>query len=187
MGFAAPSFPAAGVSRSALLGLLGLLALALAACAGDEGRRRVRSGERAVSAASPREAGVEAPLDDVSFDGRADVASRTFGESAPVNPQTVAVERFQTVAIREPASPPPEPRPRRRRAIDVDLQGASFEDAARLLSEVGDFPIVVEAPSAGTVHATLRRVDAWDALVAIAHAKGLVVTWQRGIAVVRAP
>jgi hypothetical protein len=159
--------------------LLLILAVALSGCGGDEGRRRIRSGERpAPTATEPGsgDAGVEPPVDDAAFDGRAHLASRT-----------VAEERFQTVAIREPASAPAEPRPRRRRAIDVDLQGAPFEDAARLLSEVGDFPIVVEAPSAGTVHATLRRVDAWDALVAIAHAKGLVVTWQRGIAVVRAP
>lgn len=159
--------------RSALL-LLVVIAVAVAGCAADEGRRRARTGPREEAPRAPDEAPT-AP-DEAAVDGRADMASRT-----------VAVERFQTVAIREPAAPPPEARPRRRRAIDVDLQGAPFEDAARLLGEVGDFPIVVEAPSAGTVHATLRRVDAWDALVAIAHAKGLVVTWQRGIAVVRAP
>lgn len=124
-----------------------------------------------------------APAPDEPPDAR-DPASVDGPAGAPA--RTLRVDRFQTISLPD-APPPPEPRPRRRGKVDVSLERAPFDDVARMLSDVGGFALVVEAPSAGTVDATLRGVDAWDALVAIAHAKGLVVTWERGIGIVRPP
>jgi hypothetical protein len=71
--------------------------------------------------------------------------------------------------------------------VNVELVGAPFDDVARMLADVGGFGLVVEAPSAGPVHASLRKVDAWDALEAICGAKGLALRYERGVALVKAP
>ena len=55
----------------------------------------------------------------------------------------------------------------------------------RFLADSGRFNLVVESGLTGQVTASLRGVDAYDALVTIAEANGAEVRYDRGIVMVR--
>ena len=157
------------MSRAAVL--LVAIAPLLASCGPEEGRRRARSPD-----AAPRA---------THASGTPSEGEASFDAAAAPSSRTLRIDRFATVAL--PSSPPDvEPRPRRRRHVDVDLVGAPFDDTARMLADVGGFGLVLEAPGASPVQASLRQVDAWEALVAICQAKGLDLRYEGGIAIVKA-
>lgn len=103
--------------------------------------------------------------------------------AAPLS-RSMLLQGFETISI-APPTPPAEARPRRRGGrVDIELNGAPFVDTVRMLADVGRFGVVIEAPGATGVQASLHGVDAWDALVAICRAKGVDVRYERGIAIV---
>jgi hypothetical protein len=151
-------------------------------CAAPEGRgRRVAAPDREAAPEGVRR-GDRAPRSEP--DGDADLyGDRPVGAPS----RQLDLGRFETVAIGPPPAPPAEPRPRARRNVRIELNGAPFDDVARMLADVGGFGVVVEAPGAGRVQASLRDVDAWDALVTICETKGLEIRYERGIAVILPP
>lgn len=166
------------VSATSVLLLCPLLAgLFGAGCQGAESRRRLRS---------PTGAFVTAVKGQSAPD-----ASREAGRAAAFRDELVAplsrtmlMRGFETISIAPPVEAA-EPRPRRRGGrVDIEINGAPFVDTVRMLAEVGRFDVVVEAPSADGVQASLHGVDAWDALVAICHAKGVDVRYEHGVALV---
>ena len=100
--------------------------------------------------------------------------------AAPGASRSVGVQR---VVIGEPRHEAP--RPRRAHSVDVSFYRADLENAFRFLADAGRFNLVVEAGLTGNVTATLRRVDAYDALCAIASANGAEARFEQGIVVVR--
>jgi hypothetical protein len=62
---------------------------------------------------------------------------------------------------------------------------SSPESALQFLADAGRFNLVIESGLTGSVSATLRDVDPYDALVAIADANGAEVGYERRIVVVR--
>ncbi len=162
------------MARAGVL-LVAVFGATVVGCVAEEGRRRARSPGSEL----------RAPIDDVAATNDGEVAPEpSFDPPFAASSRTLRVDRFETVSLAPPAAEV-EPRPRRRRSVDVDLAGAPFEDVARMLADVGGFGLVLEAPGAGTVQASLRRVDAWEALEAICHAKGLDLRYQGGIAIVK--
>ena len=96
-----------------------------------------------------------------------------------------APDRWETKRIGAiPAERPSSGRPARARRVQLELKDTPFDEAARLLSDVGGFAVVVEAEGASPVTASLSDVEPFDALVALAAARGLDVSSARGVAVV---
>lgn len=145
----------------------------LAGCAAEEGRRRARAAD--ADGGPPRATAPdrEEPPERVVYDDAL---------AAPVS-RSMLLRELQTISI-APPTPPAAARPRRHGRVDIELNGAPFVDTVRMLADVGRFDVVVEAQGATGVQASLHGVDAWDALVAICHAKGVDVRYERGIALV---
>jgi hypothetical protein len=111
-------------------------------------------------------------------------------DAAPsLGPESGAVSRTlfreSSIVIGERAPPPAPTRPRARGRVDVSLRHADLENAARFLADAGKFNVVVESGLTGSVTAVLKGVDPYDALVTIAETNGAVVTYERGIVMVR--
>jgi hypothetical protein len=75
-------------------------------------------------------------------------------------------------------------RPKARHLIDVNLRQAKTADALQFLADAGGFNLVMQGDLALPVTVSLRRVDAFDALVIIASVQHLGVEMDRGIVVV---
>lgn len=108
-------------------------------------------------------------------------------DRAPTITLSSPVERGETLRIGAPAEahhsrPPVSPR-----LIDVDLNRAALGDALRFIADAGGFNMVLEGDPNTPVTLQLHRVDAFDALVTVAEAHGLVVDIQRGIVMVTPP
>jgi hypothetical protein len=77
------------------------------------------------------------------------------------------------------------PRPRRRGHIDVSFQRAEMVNAFQLLADAGHFNLVLQDGLAGHVSATLKGIDPYDALVALAEANGVAVRYEGDVVVVK--
>src|SRR4051812_9423347 len=75
--------------------------------------------------------------------------------------------------IREHVHEPP--RPRRGKHVDVSFQGADMVSAFQFLADAGRFNLVMQDGMTGQVSASMRSVDPYDALLALAHANGIEV------------
>lgn len=96
-----------------------------------------------------------------------------------------ALRAGQSIVVGDPAPPPEPARPARRGRVRVSFHQADLENALSFLADAGRFNLVVESGLAGSVSATLRDVDPYDALVTIAQANGAEVQYERRIVVVR--
>ena len=122
----------------------------------------------------------------------ADLAAWTSGpEGAPARTSTTLprAEAETAIAARGPVTLPthavPPPRPGRRARVDVSFQQADMVSAFQTLADSGRFNLVMQEGLNGKVSATMRSVDSYDALVAIAEANGAEVRFQEGVVVVR--
>jgi hypothetical protein len=77
------------------------------------------------------------------------------------------------------------PRPRRQAHIDVNFQSAEIVNAFQLLADTGRFNLVMQDGLGGHVSATLKGIDPYDALVALAEANGITVRYEDDIVVVK--
>lgn len=67
----------------------------------------------------------------------------------------------------------------------MSFHKADLENALRFLADAGKFNLIVETGLSGSVTATLRGVDPFDALVMIAEANGATAKFERGIVMVK--
>jgi hypothetical protein len=81
-------------------------------------------------------------------------------------------------------SAPPQ-RPQRRPPIDVAFQKADMQSAFQLLADAGRFNLVMQEGLTGQVSATLRRIDPFDALAAMAAANGVEVRYDGQVVVLK--
>lgn len=137
----------------------------------------VGCGGAAIDEARPRSA-TPAPLTDA---GRWVSAAQDAAAPAPVR----TLSQHGSILIGEPAPPPPPSRPRSRGRVEVSFHRADLENALRFLATSGHFNLVVESGLSGSVTASLRGVDPYDALLTIAQANGADVRYERGIVMVR--
>ena len=159
--------------------LLGAIALFTLGCAGS-------SGAEAPDALAPDDAApsLRSSDDPARLDAalkRSDGTQRHASSSRRLSPQPIP----RTVRIVSP-----EPQPARvglQRAVSVEFHDAELGNALRLLSIAGDFNLVVEGKLSGRVSIRLDDVTPYDALVAIADAKGVLVTRRADVVVVRGP
>lgn len=93
-------------------------------------------------------------------------------------------DRWAVKQIGAPAAEQGAARPKRTKLVDIDLVRAPFDETARLLSDAGRFNVVVEAPSASAVTVHLKSIEPYDALLILAEARGLEVSYRRGVVVV---
>ncbi|MFO0591241.1 MAG: hypothetical protein U0441_27085 [Polyangiaceae bacterium] len=100
-------------------------------------------------------------------------------------PPSRTLAQHGSILIGDPAPPPEPTRPRSRGRVEVSFHRADLENAMRFLADSGRFNLVVESGLTGQVTASLRGVDAYDALVTIAEANGAEVRYDRGIVMVR--
>ena len=153
----------------ALLCGLGLVALiSFAGCAAAEAERP----SARVASASPT------PLTDAWVSAPREVWSP---------PKSRSLAQHGSILIGEPAPPPAPTRPRSQGRVEVSFHRADLENALRFLADSGRFNLVVESGITGQVTASLRGVDAYDALVTIAEANGAEVRYDHGIVMVRRP
>src|SRR5262245_54646330 len=73
------------------------------------------------------------------------------------------------------------PRPRRAARVDVNFEKAEMMNAFQLLANAGSFNLVMQDGLAGHLSATLKGIDPYDALVALAEANGVAVRYQAGV------
>ncbi len=133
------------------------------------------------------DAGARGPREAHAAPGEAEVAAadRWQPGEAPQSVRIGAPDRWETKRIgAAPAEQLSSGRPARARRVHLELKDTPFDEAARLLSDVGGFAVVVEAPNASPVTASLSDVEPFDALVALAEARGLGVSYARGVAVI---
>ena len=131
--------------------------------------------ERRIAPALPAQSPPAAAAEDTWItrpEPRAELASRTLRAG-------------QSIVVGDPAPPPEPARPARRGRVRVSFHQADLENALSFLADAGRFNLVVESGLAGSVSATLRDVDPYDALVTIAQANGAEVQYERRIVVVR--
>lgn len=132
---------------------------------------------------SPRSAASPAPLDG----GGGRWLSAPQSAPTPVSARVLFRQQPGSILIGEKAPPPAPERPRTRGRVDVSFHRADLENALRFLADAGRFNLVVESGLTGSVTAELAHVDAFDALVTIAHANGASVDYERGIVLVHRP
>jgi hypothetical protein len=87
------------------------------------------------------------------------------------------------LTLSTPASSPA--RPQRRPLIDVSFQKADMQSAFQLLADAGRFNLVIQEGLTGQVSASLRRIDPYDALTAVAAANGIDVRYDGLVVVVK--
>lgn len=119
------------------------------------------------------------PAGDSPLLGYGRAASRSVFEGTPN-------DRWAVRQIGAPAAEQTAARPKRTKLVDIDLVRAPFDETARLLSDAGRFNVVVEAPSASAVTVHLKSIEPYDALLILAEARGLAVSYRRGVVVVAA-
>jgi hypothetical protein len=101
-----------------------------------------------------------------------------------VAPRSIRIaDRYEVVRLERPAR---ESRPPRSRRVDVSFHRAGLANALRFLSDRAGFSLVIDGAMDGEVTLDLRRVDPYDALVAIAEAHGAEVTTRDSMVIVRA-
>jgi hypothetical protein len=98
-------------------------------------------------------------------------------------PSVRIADRHEVIRIERP---PRESRPPRSRRVDVSFHRAGLANALRFLSDRAGFSLVIDGAMDGEVTLDLRRVDPYDALVAIAEAHGAEVTTRDSMVIVRA-
>jgi hypothetical protein len=94
-----------------------------------------------------------------------------------------ALVAMDPVTLRTPVAGVP--RPRRRSPIDVSFQKAEMVNAFQLLADAGRFNLVMQDGLGGHVSATLRGIDPYDALVALAEANGVAVRYEGDVVVLK--
>jgi hypothetical protein len=168
------------VRLSAFAGLLAFVSAGCAGAAQDEARPR--------AAASPTpltDTWISAPREPLAPPATR-TRSITMGPQAAPYPSALRTLKQQgTILIGEPAPPPAPTRPAGRARIAVTFHHADLENAMRFLADSGRFNLVVESGLTGSVTASLRGVDAYDALLSIAEANGAAVRFEHGIVMVR--
>jgi type II secretory pathway component HofQ len=101
----------------------------------------------------------------------------TAEETSPA--RSTVLSLTMTPAARGPVTLPERvaapPRPRRGARIDVSFQQAAMGNAFQLLADAGRFNLVMQEGLTGRVSVTMRGVDPYDALVALAEANGVEV------------
>jgi hypothetical protein len=105
--------------------------------------------------------------------------------SAPAARRLHAVDRRwqpKTIGAAEPQLSPLG----RRQRVTVRFADAELGEALRLLAEAGGFALIVDGQLPGRVNADLRRVRPYEALVALAQARGARVE-RRGVIVIVTP
>ena len=123
--------------------------------------------------------------------------------SAPVNEETPIARLYDDAGRpllqsnqapnrdRLPIAPSPHrPTPKGPRRVgrrDVRLHGARLDDAMRALAVAGRFHLVVPEPLSQPIDLELVRVEPYDALLVLAEAHGLSVSYQRGVVIVGMP
>jgi len=107
---------------------------------------------------------------------RAGDDARTVSSDAP--------DRWATTRIGASNESARSGRPRRGRSVHIELEDTPFDEAARFLADAGGFNVVVEA-SGSPVTTSLHDVEPFDALSALAEARGLEITYERGVVIVR--
>ncbi len=133
------------------------------------------------SAPPPRPAAISADLPAwIDADEGAPARTTTTLQRASVGEPLVA--RGSVTLPTHEASPP---RPGRRARVDVSFQQADMASAFQTLADSGRFNLVLQEGLRGKVSATMRGVDPYDALVAIAEANGVEVRYQEGVVMVR--
>jgi hypothetical protein len=158
--------------------------MSLAALVGCAGRETMGSHDVARNASGER--GVEREVAGArEAPGRATEPSGV--ERAPAITLASPVLRGETRRIGAPAEPHRSRPPGKRRLIDVALRHAELADALRFIADAGGFNMVLQGDPSASVTLELHRVDAFDALVTVAEAHGLVVDIQRGIVLVTPP
>ena len=103
----------------------------------------------------------------------------TIAEPAPAG----ATERWGSRTITARVSEPP--RPRRRAPVDVSFHRSDMASAFQLLADAGRFNLVMAEGLGGQVSATLRGIDPYDALKAMAEANGVDVRYEGDVVVVK--
>ena len=123
--------------------------------------------------------------------------------SAPVRDETPIASLYDDsgrplAQSDEPVATPSEPSspsarstarggPRRVGLRDVRLHGARLDDAFRALAVAGRFHLVVPEPLSQPIDLELVRVEPYDALLVLAEAHGLWVSYRRGVVIVGTP
>jgi hypothetical protein len=98
-------------------------------------------------------------------------------------PPGASGERWASRTISERGAEPT--RPRRRPLVDVSFQRSDMASAFQLLADAGGFNLVMAGGLAGQVSATLRRIDPFDALKAVAEANGVEVRYEGQVVVLK--
>jgi hypothetical protein len=136
--------------------------------------------------AAPRSRIAPAPPTHSSPSAAADAADHWVAQPEPRADLTSrTLQPGQSIVVGDPAPPPEPTRPARRGRVKVSFHQAGLENALNFLADAGRFNLVVESGLSGSVSATLRDVDPYDALVTIAQANGAEVQYERRIVVVR--
>jgi hypothetical protein len=151
-----------------------VLVLCGAGCAAQG--RAPASPERACAACEELDRPPEASLSEPERYQEARAPTRVFRDGPS--------DRWAVRQIGPPAAAQTAARPKRTKKVDIDLVRAPFDETARLLSDSGRFNVVVEAPSATPVTVHLKAIEPYDALVILAEARGLSVSYRRGVVVV---
>jgi hypothetical protein len=89
-----------------------------------------------------------------------------------------------TVHSLGPALEPPAPRPRRVGKRDIRMRNARLDNALRALAEIGRFNLVMHESHSEPVTLELRKVEPYDALLALAEARGMSIRYRRDIVIV---
>lgn len=124
------------------------------------------------------------PADDPALDD----TLRSVASSAAAAPAARRLHpvdrRWQpkTIGVAEPQLSPLG----RRQRVTVRFADAEMGEALRLLAEAGGFALVVDGQLPGRVNADLRSVRPYEALVALAQARGARVE-RRGVIVIVTP
>jgi hypothetical protein len=110
----------------------------------------------------------------------ATLAPASIPESPPAR---LGVDRWGSRTIAAVVAEPP--RPRRRAPVDVSFQKSDMASAFQLLADAGRFNLVMAEGLSGQVSATLKRIDPYDALRAVAEANGVEVRYEHDVVVVK--
>lgn len=140
------------------------------------------------AAAQPRDTGLDVPLSEGELERFDREAEPTPDSESRANVQSTklrapAQDRFATKRIVAPVAPPQRHGSQRR--INLSLHRAELANALRLIAEAGRLNLVVEEGVTGEVSVELKRVRAYDALVALAEAHGAVVEPRGNILIVK--
>ncbi len=106
-----------------------------------------------------------------------------YDTSEPRSLAADSASRFETQSI-GPTHKRPAARPRRVGRRDIKLHHARLDNAFRLLANVGKFNLVVQGDFTKTVSLALRRVEPYDALLALAQSNQARVELRDNIVVV---